>query len=237
MRLEIISGIQILIIAFISYVLTITFAGWFESLIAKQMGDDAPEQAGFLTLNPLEHFNVFGFAAVLWGIFFGRLLPFQLIPGWGRYIHLMPDNIHGKFYKLRIFTEYISRSCAHLIVLLSSVTSMMFVCGANCVQIDVQSGLAAMMSSNATSFATVLVKLLLFICGQNLVLFVIHFILGVFKYVMYFHMPRLQEFSMKTMVFGFLLLLIGLSIFGPLLEIFAMQVIEAIRLLLLQIIK
>lgn len=237
MRIEVINGIQILIIAFISYIITIPFAGWFEALIAKKVGDDVPEQAGFLTLNPLDHFNVFGFAAVLWGIFFAHALPFQLIPGWGRYIPLVPDNIRGQYYRLRIFIEYIGRSFAHLIILLCAVTAMMVVCGPDHVMINMQTGLAAMMSSNTTSFIMVLVRLFLFICQQNLVLFVIHFILGLFKYLLYFHMPKLQEVSMTTMIFGFILLMIGLSLFGPLLEIFAAKLIEGIRLILLQVVR
>ncbi len=236
MTLEFIAGLQILIIAFISYIITITFAGWFESYIAKQVGDDAPEQAGFLTLNPLEHFNVFGFGAVLWGKFFAHYLPFQFIPGWGRYIHLMPDNIRGDYYKLRVFIEYISRSGAHLIILVSSVTAMMLACGAMHVHIDAHS-FNAMLGSKATSLKQVLVSLLLFIFQQNIVLFIIHFILGLFKYLMYFHMPKLQEVSVTTMIFGFLLLLIGLSIFGPLLEVFVLYVVEAIRSLLLLVVK
>ncbi len=232
MRLEIITGLQILIIAFISYIITIPFAGWFEAFVAQQVGDDVPEQAGFLTLNPLEHFNVFGFAAVLWGIFFAHALPFQFIPGWGRYIPLVPDNIRGSYYKLRIFVEYIGRSVAHFIILVCAVTIMMLVCGATHVH-----GFIPMMASNATSFKEVLVSLLYFICQQNLVLFVIHFVLGIFKYLLYFYMPKLQEVSFLTILGGFLLLVIGLSIFGPLLEIFVFKIIQGIRAVLLLIIK
>ncbi len=238
MRLEIINGVQILIIAFISYIITITFAGWFEALIAKKVGDDVPEQSGFLTLNPLEHFNVFGFAALILPKFFPHALPFQLIPGWGRYIPLVPDNIRGHYYKLRIFVEYVGRSFAHLILLIAAVTAMMLICGAAHVQLDVHTGgFVAMMSSNAESLSMVFVRLFLFICQQNLVLFVIHFILGIFKYLIYFHMSKLREVSVMTMIFGFILLMIGLSIFGPLLEIFAAKIIEGIRLILLRVIK
>ena len=232
MRLEIINGLQILIIAFIAYIITIPFAGWFESFVAQQVGDDAPEQAGFLTLNPLEHFNVFGFAAVLWSIFFRNALPFQLIPGWGRYIHLMPDNIRGSHYKAKIFIEYVGRAFAHLILLIASVTIMMLICGAAHVH-----GFIPMLTANATSFKEVVVSLLFFMCQQNLVLFVIHFILGVFKYLIYFHMPKLQEISVMTMIFGFIVLLIGLSIFGPLLELFAVKMIAGIQSILLLIVK
>ena len=234
MRLEIIDGLRMLIIAFISYIITIPFAGWFESLIAKKVGDDAPEQAGFLTLNPLEHFNVFGFAAVLWGIFFRNALPIQLIPGWGRYIHLMPDNIRGAYYKLRIFIEYVSRSFAHLFLLIAAMGLTMFVCGAMNVQVMAH-GFSVMLSLKSTPLKEVIVKLLLFVAEQNLVLFIIHFILGGFKYLIYFYMPKLQEISVMTMIFGFLFLLVGLSIFGPLLALLAVQIIATLQSTLLSL--
>ena len=184
MRLEIIKGLQLLIIAFISYIITIPFAGWFESYIAKKVGDDVPEQSGFLTLNPLEHFNVFGFAAVVWGIFLEHLLPFRFIPGWGRYIQLVPDNIYGAYYRLRVLIEYMSRSVAHFILLVTSVVIMMLLCGASHVHVDMY-GVGAMVAQNAPSMKMVFVSLLLFMVQQNLMLFVIHFIIGIFKYLIY----------------------------------------------------
>jgi hypothetical protein len=232
MKLQFISAVYTLIIAFISYVITITFAGWFESLIAKKMGDDVPEQMGFLTLNPLEHFNVFGFAALLWGEFYSNVLPFQLIPGWGRFIPLVPDNIHGRYYKLRIFTEYVSRSGAHFIILLCSATSLMILCGAEHVY-----RLQPIISGPVTSFDVVLISLLSFIIKQNIILFVIHFVIGMFKYLMYFHMPRLQDISIMTMIYSFIALVIGLTIFSPLLEYLVLYTTESIRSLLLMLMK
>ena len=232
MRLEFISVVYKLIIAFISYLITITFAGWFESLVAKKVGDDAPEQMGFLTLNPLEHFNVFGFAALLWGEFYSQALPFQLIPGWGRYIPLVPDNVHGAYYKLRIFIEYVSRSCAHFIVLVLSSTSLMLLCGADHVY-----NLMPRLTGDITSFYVVLISLLSFIIKQNIILFVIHFVLGLFKYLSYFYMPRLQDISFMTIVYSFIALVIGLSIFGPLLELLVLCVTEYIRTILLLLTK
>lgn len=233
MRLELIIGLQILIVAFIAYIITIPLAGWFEAFVAKKMGDDAPEEAGFLTVNPLEHFNVFGFAAVLWGIFFAHVLPFQFIPGWGRYIPLVPDNIRGSYYKVRIFIEYISRAIAHLFILLTAATIMMLTCGA----MHVQGMVPMIKASQTTSFKEALLFLLFFLCQQNLVLFVIHSIVGIFKYILYFYMPRIQEISFITILSAFILLLVGLSVFGPLLEVLVFTIIESIRSLLLMISK
>ncbi|MGZ6250562.1 MAG: hypothetical protein ACXWL2_00885 [Candidatus Chromulinivorax sp.] len=230
MRLEIIVAFQYLIIAFISYMITIPFAGWFEALIAKAVGDQAPEDAGFLTLNPLEHFNVFGFAALLWSIFFTNMLPFQFIPGWGRHIPLIPDNIRGKYYKLRIFIEYIGRSCGHLIVLTTAAICMMLVCGVEHVY-----GFVPMISDQTPTFQETLARLLFFICEQNLVLFIIHAILGGFKYLIYFYMPKMQEISFVTVIGAFIALLIGLSVFGPLLQIFVFKMLAGLQILFLML--
>lgn len=234
MRLELVNALQLTIIAFISYVITISFAGWFEALVAEKMGDDAPQSAGFLTLNPLEHFNVFGFAALLWGIFVGEHSSLQLIPGWGRYIPLIPDNISGKWYKLRIGIEYIGRSIAHLIILLCTATSMMIILGV--LHIDTH-GIILKFTTQITSFTEVIISLLAFLFRQNLILFVIHFILGIFKYIIYFYMPRVQEVSFLTILFAFLALTVGLYIFGPMLEILAFQIIAIIQSLLFYITK
>lgn len=231
-NLEFIRGLQILIVALISYAVTISFAGWFESLIAKKMGDDTPEQMGFLTLNPLEHFNVFGFAAVVWGIFFAHLLPFKLIPGWGRYIPLIPDMIRGKNYKIKILIEYMSRSVAHFILLIISITSMMLLCGPSHVH-----GLVPMVTANITSFNEVLLFLLYFIINQNIVLFIIHFVVGIFKYLIYFYMPRMQEITWSTMVLSFIGLVIGLSLFSSLLEGLVFWVVGVIRSFLMVLIS
>lgn len=232
MRLEFISVLYKLIIAFISYIITITFAGWFESLVAKKVGDDAPEQLGFLTLNPLEHFNVFGFAALLWGEFYSHALPFQLIPGWGRFIPLVPDNIFGRYYKLRIFTEYVSRSIAHFILLVVCATSLMVLVGADHVY-----NLMPRLTGDVTSLSAVLISLLNFMIRQNIILFVIHFVVGLFKYLSYFYLPRFQEISFMTIVYSFIALVIGLSIFGPMLELLVLHVTEAIRTMLLLFMK
>ncbi|MBP6870265.1 hypothetical protein KBC04_05255 [Candidatus Babeliales bacterium] len=231
MRLEFIIGFQFLIIAFISYVITITFAGWFESLIALQVGDDAPEQAGFLTLNPLEHFNVFGFAALLWGVFYKDVLPISLIPGWGRYIPLIPDNINGSFYKLRVFIEYVGRSFAHLILLICAATCMMLLSGIHLHE------MAPMAVTQMTSSRESIIGLLLFMCQQNLVLFAIHFILGIFKYIIYFHAPKIQEFSATTMILSFIGLLFLLVTFGEAVQDFAVWLVMGVRTLLVLLLK
>ncbi len=228
MTLESIKGLQVLIMAFISYNITITCAGWFEAFIAKKVGDDAPEQMGFLTLNPLEHFNVFGFAALLWGEFYAHVLPIQLIPGWGRFIPLVPDNIHGRYYRLRVFTEYISRSIAHFIILLMAATCVLLLTETSHVQ-----NMSLMVAGDFSSFTNVIIALSSFIIKQNMILFIIHFVIGIFKYLIYFHMPKIQDLSFATILFSFIALVIGLTLFEPILKIIIFKSIAAIRAFLL----
>jgi len=230
MRLEFIVGVHTLIIAFISYIITITFSGWFEALIAKQVGDDVPEQAGFLTLNPLVHFNVFGFAAVLWGKFFGDLLPFKLIPGWGRHIPLVPDNIRGSHYKVLILIEYLARAWAHFIILMVGITLLMLLCGPSHVVLNTHE---LLFSIPHITLYKVMAQILLFMYEQNLVLFIIHAIIGLFKYLIYFYMPTIQELSFTTILSSFIILCLGLLIFGPLLHFFVTQCITSIQSMLL----
>lgn len=61
-----------------------TMRGFFTALIAKWMGDPTPEEEGFLSLNPLEHVNLFGFVfyltfIVLGVILFNRYFSYQLM--------------------------------------------------------------------------------------------------------------------------------------------------------------
>ena len=229
MNLDFIRGIQILIIAFLSYIITITFAGWFESWMAKKMGDDTPEQLGFLTLNPLDHFNVFGFAAVLWSTFYSNLLPFQFIPGWGRYIPLLPDTMRGKNLKQRAFVEFMGRSIAHLILLI-----IFSVIGASCGLFNLHT-VRPFMAHESSSFMQVIFNLLIFIQRQNLVLFVIHCVLGIFKYLLHFYVPRIQDISIERIVFAFIALSLGIYILSPLLETFVHLLIGLIQFAILKI--
>ncbi len=214
MRLELVQALQNLIIAFIFYIVSITFAGWFESFIAKQVGDDSPENSGFLTLNPLEHFNVFGFAAVLWGIFYRDVLPFHLIPGWGRQIPLVPDILYGKHLRLRVLVEYLARSCAHFILLSSVGMIIMLMVGASSIQLE---SMTPYFLSLMAPFQKTLFNLFFFMYHQNALLFLIHFIVGLFKTLVYFYMPRLQEPTIPMFLLSIVILAFGLLLLhGPL---------------------
>lgn len=210
MNLDFIRGVQIVIIAFLSYTITVTFTGWFESFIAKKMGDDTPEQLGFLSFNPLDHFNIFGFAAVLWDAFYGHLFALRIIPAWGRHIPLLPDTMSGKNLRLRAFIEFLGRAFGNLIILItvaftSAVIFKTYILDSS-----------QFMPSSIYS----LQQLFIFLYRQNLTLFVLHVVLGLFKYIIHFYVPRLQMVSLQRILIGFVILTLSIFILAPLLESF-----------------
>ena len=58
--------------------LVFTFRGFFRALVAKWMGDDTAYEAGFVSLNPFVHVNVFVVMVTLLMLFvFGIYLDFE----------------------------------------------------------------------------------------------------------------------------------------------------------------
>lgn len=216
MRLEIIDAIRLLIVAFLSYMPTVAFAGWFEAWIAKKVGDDIPEQAGFLTLNPLAHFSTFGFGALLVGIFFGHYMPiFRGIPGWGKHVPITPSVLMGRHRSLRTVLALTARSLGHFIATVFAFAVMVLFLHVS----KIHTG-TPLVFSQGTSLIEALRFVLYFFFQQNSVLFIIYFIIGVFHSIVYFYFPQLHLFSTQTMLWTIAILLLAIFIGSPLLEMF-----------------
>jgi len=84
-----------LITTLMVYFFTISIAGAFRAWVASKMGDDTAKDAGFLTLNPFVH-------ADLWGTILVCLTSF----GWSKYIPINPHNIDGSVRSLGIRTGW-----------------------------------------------------------------------------------------------------------------------------------
>lgn len=160
MRLELVDGIRILIVAFMSYIPTVAFSGWFTAWVAKKCGDDLPERFGFLTIDPFVHFSLFGFGILIIGQLFGAFLTiFQGIPGFGRYIFLEPQP-YERMYKVML--EFFARSIAHIIMLTFSILALTILFK------GVVVGSASM--SSFGPLVNSLKELLQFFYGQNVIL-------------------------------------------------------------------
>lgn len=94
------------IVLLLSYFMTIPVVGCFRAWVAEKMGDDTPEQLGFLTLNPFAHISL------LWVVFIMFLTDF----GFGKYIPINPLNIQGKHRAWRLAAVYLSDACASIML-------------------------------------------------------------------------------------------------------------------------
>ena len=91
MNLQFAESLATIISLIFAYTASISLNGYLQSLIAKKMGDDTPEEAGFLTLNPLNHIHPLGFILLILTKF-----------GWGRSIPFNPTHIRGPGRTLKV---------------------------------------------------------------------------------------------------------------------------------------
>ncbi len=197
MRLEIIQSIQFVIIAFLSYVPTVTISGWFEAWTSKKCGDDTPEQFGFLTFNPFAHFSVFGFGALLAGKLLAEYLPFlQDIPGWGRYIPVSPSE----FSKERAIMQFHARGFAHFI--LTIISFMILVQSIKLGYLNVNWKIADSASSTMSS----ILQVAQFFNSLNFMLAVIYLAIGTFRSIVFVYWPNFYIFFAERIFVAMLIL-------------------------------
>ncbi|MBP9764952.1 hypothetical protein KBD08_01295 [Candidatus Babeliales bacterium] len=187
MRLEMIQMLQYAIIALLSYLPTVGIAGWFEAWVAKKCGDDVPEQLGFLTVNPLIHFDLIGFACMLF---------FKGVPGWGRYVPMNPTQTRG----WRVELQFYARPLCHFFMALASLVGMV---------IMLKSGY--LMAPGAVgAFA----KLITFFYTQNALLSVMYFAIGTFRTIVHSYFPEFYPFFSEHIIWGMLILFGAMVLFG-----------------------
>ena len=98
-----------LVLVYLAYFLCAPIVGYVRARTAREMGDDTPEQMGFLTLNPLEHVSRW------WLVLIGLLQMSGHMPfGLGRHIPLNPHNIQGENRTLKLLAAYFSDTVAAL---------------------------------------------------------------------------------------------------------------------------
>lgn len=197
MRLEIIQSLQIIIIALLSYIPTVTITGWFEAWVAKKCGDDVPEQFGFLTLDPIVHFNIIGFGFLLVGKLLGDYVPFfRGIPGWGRYMPLNPSETGG----WRVALEFNARAIAHFVLAFIALVAIVQSMKAGYMGFDWS------VTPQASSAMSSFIHILQFFYSQNIMLCIIYFAIGTFRTCMVYWFPDFYIFSSQHMLWGMLIL-------------------------------
>lgn len=88
----------------IAYVVSAPLIGYTKAYVAKKMGDDTPEQFGFLTFNPFMHMSRFWIILIVFFQYFYGYTPIAL----GVYMPLSPGLITGKYRKLKTIIAFFS---------------------------------------------------------------------------------------------------------------------------------
>lgn len=104
------------VVLVLTYFMSVPILGCFRAWVAKRMGDDTPQDLGFLSLNPVEH------VSMLW---LSVLVILRTNFAFGRYIPINPFNIQGKSRWLKLSAAYLSDACMGLII--STVSLFIFV--------------------------------------------------------------------------------------------------------------
>lgn len=231
MNLEIIHSLRQVIVMIFAYVVTVSFAGWFESWVAKQVGDYVPEQQGFLTLDPAQHFSMAGFGLLAISTLLGKYLPiFAGFPGFGRRVPIMPGALMGPHFKLRALLDFLGRSIGHFILTLLSFAAMVAFLKVKFFHVT-----NTATASQGTSLIESLRMIMIFLFQQNSALFIIYFVIGLVLAIIHFFFPEWQAFSAENTVKTMFMMILGIMLLSPFLNGILFSFLMIIENLLLKI--
>ena len=123
MFIDHVGDIQGILTLLLAYVLAITPAGWFRAYIAEKLGDDTAERLGFLSLNPIDHFDPIGFTFLV----FSRYISSRFIIGWGRHVPINGDNFIGPYARLKYMVAVCSDVFMHLLMATGAMAMLAFI--------------------------------------------------------------------------------------------------------------
>jgi hypothetical protein len=90
---------------FIAYIFTVAPAGYFKAWVAQRCGDNTAADNGYMTLDPLVHFDPFGIITL---IFLGI--------GWGKNIPVNLLAIHDPYRRLKVAITLFSSGIIHIVL-------------------------------------------------------------------------------------------------------------------------
>lgn len=98
---------------FCAYLISVPLTGAFQAWVSKKMGDDAAQEAGFLSFNPMVHIDPIGMILlVIFGI------------GWGKQIPSDAHAIKNSHRILRLILVHSAETLMSLCIALSSLLIM-----------------------------------------------------------------------------------------------------------------
>ncbi len=101
------------------YFLSITVTGYGQAWFAKKMGDSTAEDMGYLSFNPLAHFDLFGLLALF-------LVGF----GWSHPQPIDETQIKPRWYTARLLLIHIAKPLLSLILVIVSIILLIVTLGA-----------------------------------------------------------------------------------------------------------
>lgn len=209
MKLETIYLLRSVIIAFMSYVPTVTISGWFEAFIAKKMGDTIPEKSGFLTFDPFVHFNPWGFC-----LMFVRFPGFGFA-GFGNVVPLTPEVLTKQYRNVRAAGEFFARPIIHFCMMFTAFLIMII--SYQAVFDGIENNLFLMQHSVSTVHLVVIL-LLLFFFQQNFFLFIISFFVGLYRLILFIFFPEFQISSLTHSLVYILSFAVVIIVLGMVLQ-------------------
>ncbi len=200
-KLETIEFAQNLISYLVVYFPTVAIAGYFESWIAKKLGDSTAQDAGYLTLNPLIHMDPIGLAILVIPPHFG----------FGSRIPLNPSNISRKFEKIKLFLMYFARTIAHLFLTIFALFLLILIQTKFIGNLDT-------LISNISPFLFSVILVVTALINLNILSFVVYFIIGLLRLFIHFFLPDLENRSPLVNFMIFLFPFLFILVLGPYIE-------------------
>ncbi len=99
-----------LILLIAAYFISHTINGYIQAYVCAQLGDDTARESGYMSLNPLDHIDVFGFLAL---IFLGI--------GWLQTVPIDPYAFIGSWRYVRLLAAYATEACVSILVAILSL--------------------------------------------------------------------------------------------------------------------
>lgn len=195
-KLETVEFLRGLIAFVIAYFPTVTFAGYFETWIAKKFGDYTAYEAGYLTFNPLIHMDPLGLAIIVLSPHFG----------FGARIPMNPNNVQGRLKSFKIALLFFSRAIAHFILLILSLAALIFL----------HLKFAGFFIYSKPS-PLVLTLFLIFqaLLSLNIISVMLYVIMGLLRNLIHFFLPDLELRSGFMSLAIFLLPFLMIIVLGP----------------------
>lgn len=107
-----------LILLIVAYFISHTINGCIQAYTCSRLGDDTAVEAGYLSLNPFIHIDLFGFIAlVLFGI------------GWMQTVPIDPNSFFGSWRYVRLLAAYATEACVSIMIAILALFLSVFFYG------------------------------------------------------------------------------------------------------------